>query len=380
MPPDHAAAPLRALVLGDPAAAQGRLTLLDHLHALDAATEGTVNVTYANPLAVQTPDPRWFAADFVVLHTTVLCNRWLNNFGATLHALRWLERYKGIVVGVPQDEYDHAHLLDEWLDSYQTDIVVTCFSGLERPLLYPRLHKKVQFVQALTGYVNPARVRSVRSNTPKTARTTDVFYRARFLPEWFGWLGWVKGALGVATHTLLRQSGLRLDVSVRSEDTLTGDSWLAALAASVGTLGSESGSSVLDRRGETQRHVRALLETQPGLDFQSLDRLTNGELTRHHFAALGPRHLEAMMTETVQLLVEGRYGDQLRPWEHYIPLRADLSDLPEKADLLRDERLVHDITQRCFAEFVNSPKFTYRAFADKIVDEVHKIRAARSKR
>lgn len=368
---------LRVLMLCDHASGQGRVTMQDHLECFEQATPGRVQITYADPL-IHPFEEAWLDMDAVVLHTTVVCKRWSYLFGATLKALQWLEQYQGVVVAIPQDEYDHAHLLDEWLLMYRTAVVVSCFDERHRALLYPRMHRAALFLHALTGYVNPRRVTDIRNAVHGvTSRPVDLFYRARSLPAWFGWLGWMKGALGGVAPQLLDGAGYALDVSVRREDTIVGDAWFTALASSVATMGSESGSSVLDRRGDVQRHVKALLEEQPDLDFFALNRLMDGELTRHRFAALGPRHLEAMMTGTVQLLVEGDYSGLLKPWKHYIPLRPDLADLREKMALTRDRALVQQITERCAAEFVDGPDWTYGRFADRMLDAIEAVQAAR---
>ena len=69
---------------------------------------------------------------------------------------------------------------------------------------------------------------------PFAARRTDVFYRARNLPAYFGRHGQLKARLGVRCQEAARSLSergrpLRLDVSTRPEDTLLGEDWLRAL-------------------------------------------------------------------------------------------------------------------------------------------------------
>lgn len=355
-----------------------RVAILDHLHFLDHAAPGRATVTYVNMAEVATPDPRWLEHDVIVLHTTLLCWRWHPQFRQAARLLEWMRDYKGLVVAMPQDEYDHAHVLDEWLAQLGTGVVVTCFGAAPRPLLYPCLHRRAYFIEALTGFLHPGRIAAwPAQHRPLRTRRTDVVYRANNLPYWFGALGHLKVRLGVEGRTLLADSGLATDISVRPEDTVLGEQWLDFLAGSRAILGSESGSSVLDRRGEVASHVRALLADQPALTFDEVDALTGGELSRHHFPALGPRHLEAAMTGTVQLLVEGDYSGVLRPWAHYIPVRADLSDLAEKAMLVRDDVLVERMTQAARADVVESGAYGYDRLANHLLDVVALFDAAR---
>jgi hypothetical protein len=363
---------LSVLVLCDlRSAAQQRVAILDHVRFLDHAEPGRARVTYVNMAEISAADPQWLAHDVIVLHTTLLCWRWYPQFQALAKQLEWMQQYSGLVVAMPQDEYDHAHTLDEWLVSLRTQIVVTCFGEAHRALLYPRMHQRAFFIEALTGYLHPARVAASRGQVRSMAsRTTDIVYRANHLPYWFGWLGNIKARLGLDAPRLLDGLGLRLDISIRPEDTVLGEQWLDFLGGGKAILGSESGSSALDKRGELALHVRALLAEQPSLSFTDADALCGGELTRYHFAALGPRHLEAIMTGTVQVLVEGDYSGLFKPWEHYIPIKRDLSDLPSVADVLRDDVRMAEIAERAAADFVLSGAYGYDRFAKHVLDVV----------
>lgn len=360
-------------------AAQKRLAILDHIHLLDHATPGRVSVRYVNVAEVTAVDPGWLAHDVIVLHTTLLCWRWHAQFQALARQLAWLHAYTGLVVAMPQDEYDHAHTLDEWLVSLGTQMIVTCFGEAHRALLYPRMHRRAFFVEALTGYLHPGRIsEALAHRLPLADRTTDIVYRANHLPYWFGWLGQIKARLGTEAPQRLSGTGLRTDISVRAEDTVLGAQWLDFLGGSRAILGSESGSSVLDRRGEIALHVRSLLADEPAMTFERADALCNGELSRYHFAALGPRHLEAIMTGTVQILVEGAYSGLFRPWVHYLPVQRDLSDLASVAAQLRDTELITRIAEQAYEEFVASGAYGYDRFANHLLDVIDLFRSVQA--
>lgn len=360
-------------------AAQKRLAILDHVRFLDHAPRERVQVRYVNMAEVTAFDPTWLEHDAIVLHTTLLCWRWHPQFRELAKSLAWMQQYAGLVVAMPQDEYDHAHALDDWMLSLNVQIVVTCFGDAHRALLYPRMHQRAYFVEALTGYLHPARATAARAAAkPLSERATDIVYRANHLPYWFGWLGHIKAQLGLRGPALLANSGLRTNISVRAEDTVLGEQWLEFLGGSKAILGSESGSSVLDRRGEVSLHVRALLADQPDLSFDAVDALCAGELTRFHFAALGPRHLESIMTGTVQILVEGEYSGLFRPWEHYLPVRKDLSDLAEVSQELRDTARITRMTEQAYEEFVASGVYGYDRFANHVLDVIDLFSAVRA--
>lgn len=360
--------PLSVLMLADIRdAAQHRVAILDHMRFLDHAPVERVRVTYVNVAEQPSFDPRWLEHDVIILHTTLLCWRWQLWFKQIAPSIAWLADYRGLVVAMPQDEYDHAHILDRWLLELNTQIVVTCFDESTRPLLYPRLHNRAYFQQGLTGFLNPQRVAQI-PRPPVASRPLDVVYRANHSPPWTGWLGHIKASLGTEGPRLLAPTGLRTDISVRREDTILGDAWLDFLASGRTVLGSESGSSVLDRHGEVQLHARALLQDQPTLTFEELDALMAGELTRFHFGALGPRHLEATLTGTVQVLVEGDYQGVLRPWEHYIPVSRDLSSLGTLHEVMADGAFLQRVADQAYEEIAASGQYTYDRFATTMLD------------
>lgn len=74
------------------------------------------------------------------------------------------------------------------------------------------------------------------------------------------------------------------------------------------------------------------------------------------------------MLGTVQLLVEGAYSGIFRPWDHYIPVARDLSDLAEKALLLRDDALVDRMAEQAYEDIVTSQRFSYAGFAGQLLD------------
>lgn len=368
---------LSVLVLYDVRSeAQKRVAILDYVQFLEHAPAGSVAATYVNMADRPAFDPRWLEFDVIVLHTTLLCWRWHPQFAQLASSLEWMSQFGGIVAALPQDEYDHAHILDDWLSVLRVQVIVTCFGAGPRPLLYPRMHTRAYFIEGLTGYLHPGRVDAARrAARPLHTRSVDVVYRANNLPLWFGWLGHIKSRLGIDGARVLGATALRTDISIKPEATVLGDRWITFLGASRAILGSESGSSVLDRRGEVALHIRALLADQPALGFEEVDTLVAGELTRHHFAALGPRHLEAIMTGTVQVLVEGAFSGLFEPWVHYIPLQRDLSDLHRVPEWLGDRAMTQRIADRAYADFIETRKYEFGTFAKHFLEVMSLFRS-----
>jgi hypothetical protein len=66
------------------------------------------------------------------------------------------------------------------------------------------------------------------------------------------------------------------------------------------------------------------------------------------------------------VLVEGEYNGVLRPGEHFIELRSDLSNLDTVLDQMRDERLRERIVEAAHRDVVGSGRWTYGRFVEDV--------------
>jgi hypothetical protein len=359
--------PRRVLVLYWHPCGPLRPAIRHHLRAIEASPLRH-RVVYHN---AHEGSPAWFAGlpfDVIVLHTTLLCLRWAPELLARLKwDLRWLRHCAALKIAMPQDEYDHAEVLDEWLQEMRVSVVCSNFDERYRPLLYPRLRYQARFLECLTGYIDEATaVRIAPRLRPAGERSLDLVYRAAHLPYWFGSQGQLKHDIADVVLRRAEQLGLRCDISTRPQDTITSDHWFDFLASSRAIIGCESGSSVLDRRGEIQARLRWLLLKEPGLSFTEASRRLPAGWDDYRFFAIGPRHLEAVITRTAQLLVEGEYDGILQANRHYIPLRRDLGNLDEALHMVRDATLLDAMTLRAYEDLYLSGRYTYATLAGRL--------------
>src|SRR5262249_19061883 len=203
--------------------------------------------------------PSWLRRprfDAVILHTTYLAVRWHTYFERWKGHSAWLGDLAVPKIAFPQDEYDHSEDLDEWLDDLGVGIVCTVLDDQHRADLYPRLSKKAAFYETLTGYIDEGTANRFRSRiTPLPDRPYDIVYRARNPPNWFGSQSQLKKRIGEVIAERAPAHGLKTDISTRLHETILGDPWLDFLGTGRATIGAESGSSVLDRRGEIRTQV-----------------------------------------------------------------------------------------------------------------------------
>jgi hypothetical protein len=341
-----------------------------HLRAL-AASPVRHRVLYHNVFDGMSAGLRLLQFDSVILHTTLLCLRCSHHFPRVKWALRWLTHTRAVKIALPQDEYDHSEILDEWLYELGVSVVYTNFDERVRPLLYPLLHRCARFVQCLTGYIGDQTAAALASGLrPVKERPFDLVYRACHLPYWFGSHGQLKHTIADAVRKRAPALGLRCDISTRPQDTITSDDWFSFLASARATIGCESGSSVLDRRGEIQARVCWLTGVRPTLSFDQVAAQMPRGWDAHCFFAMGPRHLEAVITRTCQILIEGEYGGVLKPHRHYIPLRRDLGNLDEVLHQVKDHALLEATAARAYEEVYLSGSHTYAAFARRIEESL----------
>lgn len=345
---------------------QMRGAIRDHLHALDGGPE---RILYHNSLTHPPRAIRGLEFAGVVLHTTFLCGRWSPGFDRLRQSYAWLGDLRCPKIAIPQDEYDHSEVLDEWLAELNVSEVFTVFGDDLRPILYPTLHDRTRFRRVVTGYINETEAqRCAERLRPLADRPRDVVYRATNLPYWFGSHGQLKHRIAEVVDGRAAAHGLTTDISTRSEDTIYGDAWSEFLMSGRAVIGVESGSSVLDRRGEIQARVLALLAERPGLGFDDVARSMPEGWDDWRFFAIGPRHFEAVVTRTAQVLIEGTFSGVLEADRHYVTLKKDFSNLDDVLERLHDHRLLQETADRAYEEIYVDGNYGYGDFAAEIRD------------
>ncbi len=368
---------MRILVLyWHPKGTEMRLAVRHHLHLLERP--GT-RVLYRNAIDPAPAWLAWTAPDLCVLHTTFLSHaRWGYSFDEYRRRFRWVGRLRCPKVALPQDEYDHAAVIDEWLDELGVTSVYSCFGPDQWESLYPRLASRASFRETLTGFIDEQAAAELATRiVPHSQRPQDIVYRARKLPYWLGSHGQLKHRVAEVVLERAEHHGLRTDISTRPEDTIYGAGWLDFLLSGRAVIGAESGASVLDRRGEIQRQISRLLADQPDLSFEEVDAQMPTGWDSYAFFAISPRHLEAVIAKTAQVLVEGSYSGVLEPERHYIPVRRDFSNLDEALERLRDLEAVEIMAERAYEDVYLSGRNNLSVLADQLLQEAEPRRTTK---
>jgi glycosyltransferase involved in cell wall biosynthesis len=311
--------------------------------------------------------------DAIILDTTFLCWRWSSpredNFDRLLKDYAFVADSDAVKIALPQDEYDHSAVLDDWLTDWRADLIYSvCYE--HREVFYPKAAAHAEIVEGMTGYLDEADIAMTRRLArPFEARDIDIGYRAKSLPPYFGRFGRLKAEVGERFRASYTGKGLSLDISVDPRHALMGDDWLRFLGNCRFTLGCESGSSLLDPVGEINRACRAYLAKNPNADFEEVEAVCfpNQDM-RRIYSAISPRIFEAALTGTCQVLSPGHYGGILSPGDHFIPWDIDARETDALYAELSDWRRAKERVEACATALLGNERLTYRGFVNGLLD------------
>ncbi len=320
---------------------------------------------------------RDFEFDAIILDVTLLCIRWLPpaDFAAVKEEYSFVARSNAVKIAIPQDEYDCNELLDEWMCEWRVDRVFSVISS-HWDVLYPGYHKVGSIELGYTGYVDETLIS--RKPKPFASRTIDIGYRAGKLLPYFGRIGQTKWTIGRDVDAHGKNSGVKTDIVIGPRGTLYGEAWLSFINDSKLTLGANSGSSLLDPRGDIQRNVRAWLKQRPHASFEEVEeQCFKGLDLQYSFTAISPRVLEAALLSSCQILVDGEYSGIVKPWEHYIPIRPDASNFSEVFDAMRDLPLVERLARNCREAILDTEALRDRNKAKRMLDAIASFKTSK---
>lgn len=312
--------------------------------------------------------------DAVIFDTTVSSLRCLNPFEEFLELK---DRYSFISdwdcakVAFPQDDYDCSALLDEWLAEYGFDIVFSPVSDRGADI-YPEMTQRGRILPVLTGYVNDADIDRTGSFAKSLdERRIDIGYRARFLPARFGRHGQVKGLLAERMLAALDGHDVVADISTDANRVFLGEDWLRFLGDCKFCLGSETGSSLWDPRGEIAARTAEYQKSHPDACFDAIEAACfPGEDGRLDFSAISPRIFEAALVRCGQILIEGNYLEEMEPWVHYLPIDERCESAPEVLDRMRDRDAMQRMIDACYDAIIATPRYRYSTHVAAVMERI----------
>jgi hypothetical protein len=347
-----------------------RQTTIDHVYCYPQYKPGNL-YAFHHIYAPLSEEIRSFPFDAIVINYCFLHQR-----VTSLYEELKTERYAFVAqsaarkIAISQDEITQNETLDEWLDYMNVDVIFTPVTK-NLDVLFPICSSRIKIRHAFAGYSQTGDVKRLDLfNRPFRERSIDLGTRVRITPPHYGRAGILKGRAAENLRDLAREAGVVTDISTRPEDAFIGDDWFRFLGSCRFTLVARGGASVCDPRGEIKRKVEEFLKSQPDAAFEAVEAACFAGQDRYDFTAVTPRLFEAAALRTGLVLLEDDYVAGLEPYRHYIPLKADFSNLDEVFGLLRDDTRAEAMIEAAFQHLVASGVFSYSTFVDDVFSEI----------
>ncbi|WP_051346116.1 hypothetical protein [Bradyrhizobium sp. th.b2] len=359
------------------AAALRTNTVSDHIRAFRQYSQH--KYTIVDPLAFDAIGPDLDAFDCLVFHYSVVISM-ENHVPASLRDK--IRRFKGVKVAFIQDEYRFIDRQNAALADLQIGAIFTVTnSDVTRKIYRDTFFDKVRFEHTLTGFV-PEHLLSM--DVPNySERPLDVSYRARKAPPWYGYFAEEKWRIADRFAADAAQYNLVCDIDTSETSRIYGGSWVDFIASSKAVLGTESGVSFIDFTGDAQIQVERFCAENPDVSHEVVrQKFLGDDDGKIVIRVVSPRIFEAAALRTLMILYEGDYSGAVKPWDHYVPLNRDHSNMAEVVSVIRNPSKAQSIIDRAFHEVALSPAWTFKRMVeqfDKVVDdEAQRVELARN--
>jgi glycosyl transferase family 1 len=285
----------------------------------------------------------------IILHTVVG-----DSMGMPLRTVRWFRKRRGKLVVFIGNEYDLMGEKFEFLRATEADYVCSQLPIETARWLYADCVGTE--VLPMPHALNP----DLYHPSPMSGRPLDIgFIGALYSP----FIGDVERTrLIKAVEQGAESWELRCDIRPHN---VPRAQWASFLNRSKGTVGGESGSYYLDRKGAIIAAAKEFLATHPGSSFKEVYEQVFADPQFEHVSGkcLASRHFEAIGTKTCQVLLEGDYNGILRSGEHYIGVRRDLSNLDAAIQAFKEPEIRREITDRAYAYVLKEHTYAHRVKA-----------------
>lgn len=271
-----------------------------------------------------------------------------------LKTARRLRKRRGKLVVFIGNEYDLMAEKMDFLRRAGADYICSQLPIESARWLYAEC--KGTQVRAMPHALNP----TVYRPGPPADRSLDIGFIGAFYPIFIG--DTERNRLIRAVESRGVSKGLTCEFRMRN---VPRAEWASFLRRSHGTVGGESGSYYLDRRGAIIAGAKTFLASHPTAGFEELHKRLFEHLSVEYVSGkcISSRHFEAIGTKTCQILLEGEYNGLLEAGEHYISVRKDLSDLDDAIHAFKDDGLRKAIADRSYEYVMDVHTYAHRVTA-----------------
>jgi hypothetical protein len=310
--------------------------------------------------------------DAVVLHYSIAV-LWDDYLGPWFRER--IADYDGLKVQFIQDEYRWVDDVAARVRELGIDVLYSVVPTAQVDAVYGGRLPDTEILYTLTGYV-PEGLQG-RRVPPTAGRPIDVGYRGRSVPYWLGRLGYEKVEIGRRFRALAPRLGLNVDIEWTEQARIYGERWNDFVSSCKAVLTSESGASLVDFDGSIERAVNDYIASRPAAAYEDVEAEVLSRFPgRPTINTSSPRIFEGAALRAALVMFPGEYSGVVRPWEHYIPLEKDFSNVEEVAERIRDVPFLEELTARTHADLIGSGEYSYERFVRQFDDEVAERSAA----
>lgn len=310
--------------------------------------------------------------DLVIVHYSA--NFHYGYFGVT-KLLRRLGKFDGVKILFTQDDYDWTDKIRDGIKALKPDMVYSVLPDDTAAAVYDEeIERGIVFKNCLTGFV-PERLQGLKRK-PISERGTDVGYRGRTLPPWYGELGFEKIGIGLEFKNRSSQTALRTDIECDTTKRIYGSAWDDFLGNCKTTLASESGCNVFDFDGGIRESVLRAQKQSSGISAREIYE----ECIREHEGRfpptnqISPKMFEAVALGTVLVMFEGSYSGIFEADRHYISVKKDFSNFEDVVKRIEDDQYLQKMSDLAYCEILENVEYSYQHFCESLWAEVSDLR------
>lgn len=276
-------------------------------------------------------------------------------------------------VVTPQDEFINSDIVCDFINRAGIDAVFTVQPENVWKDIYGSIDARTKIYSILTGYLDSKRIAEcAHFLSSERHRHITIGYRAIAKPvPWWGRHGYLKECIARVFEQQLLVNNISFDISTEEKDAKAGLSWYSFLGSCKYILGVEGGTSVLDYNGSIKVTTEEYVRIHPHSSFEEIEMAcfpnVDGQFEGY---AISPRHLEACMTGTCQILTEGFYSGVLLPNVHYIPIAKDFHNISDVLGLVKSDCLRKEIVNNAYRDVVLSGKYNMEIFPSTVIGEL----------
>lgn len=235
-------------------------------------------------------------------------------------------------------------------------------------LAYPRSEVPgLTIYSAFTGFMPEWVTERKTKPTPLRERAVWIGYRGRDIGARYGELGFDKHEIGRRMIEICNERGIPHDIAMDDASRIYGEKWLEFLGSARAMLGVETGSNAFDYDGLIVREINEFKEKngRPP-EYREIKPLLDPIESKFNVGQVSARIFECAAMMTPMILYKGRYSDVIEPFEHYIPLEKDFSNIDDVLRRLEDLDELEKMAERAYKQLVSSDRYGYRSLAETV--------------